>query len=339
LSPSACVIFRGTASEGLPSKGQAASGLTVTNMTAFAMCVDIWFYWLRRMVKTEMRIVYQRDPGMDADLGTPRLLEDLNGRTAPHGLVRQFRDLLRVVDYNMNFTHWAPAYLRLLRGYVDLWLATGCKAGVDTPGTRHPTTEISRIVEDVVIANRVLPATMKDGYAMVLTASPRPVTRGSKASRDEAFARNAAQVMFVAMLMSDERLKIAKCVGQGCGTYFQLGKWNQRYEHGTRCPICREGQERGDKQGRVEANRAQAKRALYAYVAQRFARRIVPGRPWYLNTGLKAEVATAINNRFEGDLLVRALYPKALTSKWLVAGRAGTKNWQLIEHAKLRPAG
>ena len=311
--------------------GQATSGCTDTNMSAFAGFVHVRFFWPERMVKTEMRVVYQRSEHLDEQLGMTRLLEDLNGSAAPHGLVRQFRELFRVQDYGMNFTSWAPAYLRLLRSYVDLWLATGCKKEVNTPGTRHPTAVIDGIVEEVVTANRILPGKLKDGYTMVLVASPGHLKGKTRAMRDEAFARTAAQVVFVAMLMGEERLKIARCVGQGCGTYFALGKWNHRYEHGTRCPICRAGDERGDKQSRVEANRVQARRALHAYVAKRFARRIVPGKPWYRNPALKAEVAAAINRHFAGDPVFRSLHPRPLTGKWLAAGRSGRKNWQLIE--------
>jgi hypothetical protein len=287
------------------------------------------------MGKTEMTIAWHRDDGP----GTRRLLEDLNGRAAPHGLIRHFRELFRVQDEQLNYSAWANTYLRLLRRYVDLWLETGCEGARNRPATRHPTREIDEIVKQVVTANRVVPVARKDGYAMSLVPPRTLANKRTAAARDAAFARQAAQTMFVALLMSPERLKIAKCAREGCGTYFLLGKWNHSYERGTRCSLCRQGEERGAKQDRVEANRDQAKRAVYEYAAQRFKRKIVLGKPWYLAEGLKAEVATAINERFDGDPLFRALYPQALTGKWLVAGREDQKNWQRIERAKLQAGG
>lgn len=281
-----------------------------------------------------MQIIHHDAVGQGAEVETTRLLQDLNGRRVPHGLVRHFRDLFGVSDATFDYSFWDETYVRLLREYVDLWLETGYRKGVNTPAARHPTAEIGQIVEDVVATNRVLPAARKDGYAMAIVASPAPLRGRSKALRDEALARAAAQTVFVAMLMSDARLKIAKCVREGCGLYFRLGKWNHLYGQGTRCLACRAGEERGAKQGRVEANRAQAKRALYAYAAQRFARRIVPGRRWYRNPALKAEIAAALNQHFQQDPLFQTLYPRALTGKWVEAGRSGSKNWLLIERAK-----
>jgi hypothetical protein len=260
------------------------------------------------------------------------MLEDLNGRRQPHGLHFYFRQTLGNNAALMNVSRWADAYVRVLRGYVDLWLATGQKKGVDTPGARRPVPEISHIVERVVIASRVLPAAFKDGYSLTIVAVDSP-WRPSRAAQDKWIVERSAERCFVDMLMSDFRLKIAKCAGQACGIYFRLGKWNQRYDQGTRCPNCKQTQEQDAIQKRVEANRLQAKQAIHAFVAKRFARHIVPGKEWYRDAPLKRKIASAINAHFRGDPLFKALYPVGITGKWVEAGRSRTKNWLCIERA------
>ena len=143
----------------------------------------------------------------------------------------------------------------------------------------------------------------------------------------------AAEKTFTALLMSDWRLKIAGCVNPACSMYYRLGKCCHRYEHGTRCPGCRETESLGANQKRVEANRRKGKEVLYAFVARRFARSITPGRAWYRDAALKAKIAGALNAHFESDRLFRSLYPNAITGKWLEAGQRGQKNWLLIEQA------
>jgi hypothetical protein len=263
----------------------------------------------------------------------PALLEDLNGRRQPHGLNLYFRQTLGISAAAMNVSPWADAYVRLLRAYVDLWLATGRKKGVETPGLRRPVPEISHIVERVITANRVLPVALKDGYSLTIVAV-QPPGRRSKSAQDQWIVHQAAERCFVDMLMSDSRLKIAKCSGPACGMYFRLGKWNQPYDHGTRCPACKQTQEQDAIQKRVEANRLQAKQAIYAFVAQRFARHIVPGKEWYRDAELKSRIARALNIHFLRDPLFKALYPGGITGKWVEAGRSRMKNWLCIERAR-----
>ncbi len=270
---------------------------------------------------------------MPDTMNATRLLEDLNGNRTPHGIAYYFLDLLRVLNYHLNFKPWRDDYVRLLRSYVDMWLATGRsegdRYGPDTPSARHPTEAISRIVVDVVLTNRVLPAALKDGYRLFVE---------SKAWHEEftevAVADAIARKVFVDMLVSDFRLKIAQCVDPACGMYFRLGKWDHRYAQGTRCTGCRQMLEQGAKQKLVEANRLRGKQKLYDFVARRFARRIMPGRLWYRDRALKAEIAAAVNQRFQNDALFATLYPKAITGKWVESGQKGRKNWLLIEQAQ-----
>jgi hypothetical protein len=261
------------------------------------------------------------------------VLDDLNGRRQPHGLALYFRETLGNNAVGVNFAPWADAYLRLLRGYVDLWLATGRRGNVDRPASRRPVPAISHIVESVVLANRVLPVALRDGYSLTVVARP-PRVRRSRKAQDAAIATVAAERCFVDMLMSDWRLKIAKCSEETCGVYFRLGKWNHAYDQGTRCPACRQAEEQAAIQKRVEAGRLRAKQALYAYVAERFARHIIPGKMWYRDIELKRRIAIDLNTRFRGDPLFDTLYPGGMSGKWVEAGRSRTKNWLCIERAK-----
>ncbi len=279
------------------------------------------------MVKTEIHRV-RRAPSF----GCRALLEDLNGRRQPHGLALYFRETLGIGAGGIDVSHWADAYVRLLRSYVDLWLATGRRKGVETPAARRPAPQISHIVERVITANRVLPAALKDGYSLTIVAV-QPSLRQSRAAQDASIAARSAERYFVDMLMSDWRLKIAKCSNAACGIYFRLGKWNHSYEKGTRCPNCKQTQEQDAIQKRVEAGRLRAKQAIYAFAAARFARDIVPGTAWYRNAELKTRITTALNTHFREDPLFRTLYPNGITGKWLEAGRSRTKNWLLIERA------
>jgi hypothetical protein len=261
------------------------------------------------------------------------MLEDLNGRRQPHGLTLYFRETLGVGAGAVNLSPWADAYVRLLREYVDLWLATGRRTGVDTPAARRPVPEISQIVERVITANRVLPIALKDGYSLTI-AAVQPSLRRSRAVQDASIANRSAERSFVDMLMSDWRLKIAKCSDASCGMYFRLGKWNHPYDKGTRCRNCKQSQEQDAIQRRVEAGRLRAKQAIYVFVAARFARYIVPGTVWYRDVSLKARIASALNAHFRRDPVFRTLYPHGITGKWLEAGRSRTKNWLCIEQAR-----
>jgi hypothetical protein len=115
------------------------------------------------------------------------------------------------------------------------------------------------------------------------------------------------------------------------------GEWFptlQRMRDYPRCPNCRQTQEQDAIQKRVEAGRLRAKKAIYAFVATRFARHVVPGTAWYRDVPLKAKMANALNTHFRRDPLFRTLYPHGITGKWVEAGRSRMKNWLCIELAR-----
>ena len=149
-------------------------------------------------------------------------------------------------------------------------------------------------------------------------------TKNDDLHADDLLANTAAERIFVEMLISDWRLKIARCVSPACSTYFRLKKWNQPYEKGTRCPACRHLQEKKDKQDRVEDNRETASRRLWSFTANRFSQRISRNAAWFRDAAFKSDIIEAINVHIEGDKLLKTIYPKPITTKWLV--RANNRN-------------
>ena len=137
---------------------------------------------------------------------------------------------------------------------------------------------------------------------------------------DDLIATISAERIFVEMLMSDWRLKIAKCVNPACGTYFQLKKWNQPYEKGTRCSNCRNLQEDKDKQRRVESNRKKASGLLATFVAEHFPESDQG------DIELKRNIVDALNSYIEGNSLLKTTYPRPITTKWLVRAKIATQS-------------
>ena len=88
----------------------------------------------------------------------------------------------------------------------------------------------------------------------------------------------------------------------------------------------------------MEANRAQAMQAFYAFAARRIARRSVPGKRWYRNAALKTQIAAALNKAFPvRSAVAQPLSPIGLTGKRLESGRKGRRRSLLFERANPRP--
>jgi hypothetical protein len=128
-------------------------------------------------------------------------------------------------------------------------------------------------------------------------------------------ATNAAERVFVEMLLGDWALKVAECVK--CKVYFRLAKWNHRYERGTRCAKCRSSDESEDKGRRVKENRKWAEEELQTLAAERFSRRISANKAWRRDAVLKAQIVDSLNVYIAGDKRLGRAYPKPITSKWL----------------------
>lgn len=308
------------------------------------------------------------------------LIEDLNGSRHPHGIVKLFLHHYHVADSSgvlFNYAPYRDAYIGRLRACVDLWLATGRrKDGTDEPSKRKPTPAISFIVEGVVDRNIVLPAAMKDGYAIAIQPNfdviplasdanetlPDPSSKVNSAEYPELedyaaallkekfapgkiaerqahlepaktpepgaynvaeyerrLACNAAEIVFTQMLMSECRLKVARCANPACGWYFQLGKWNQPYGHGTLCGDCRLDR----KADRVETGRNTSKKGLRELAAETFSSSINRDALWFRDMGLKTKIARVLNAHIAdpgSGQPIKTSYPRGITTKWITRG-------------------
>lgn len=178
---------------------------------------------------------------------------------------------------------------------------------------------------------------------------PEPTLTVPPLTGEEA-ARKAAQIVFAEMLISDWRRRIAKCESPSCkAPYFRLGKWNTDNK-ASLCPTCRRQRKKRLNQQRLEGNREDARRALFEFVAERFAKRIKG--EWYKNARLKRDVTRALNSflsrppdNLRGPL--RNLYPRGITEKWLTSSHDAKRgaahreeirdsNWQWVEAAAKR---
>jgi hypothetical protein len=165
-------------------------------------------------------------------------------------------------------------------------------------------------------------ALIEEKFAEVFAANEKSALEVNTAMEDDLhaddlIATTAAERIFVEMLMSDWRLKIAKCVSPACSSYFRLKKWNQLYEKGTRCQACRDRDEHKDKQARVEESRKKASKQLWSFTANRFSRRISRSATWYRDAGLKSEIVEALNAHIESDKFLKSIYRHPITTKWL----------------------
>ncbi len=144
-------------------------------------------------------------------------------------------------------------------------------------------------------------------------------------------AEDAAQRMFVAMLLSDWRLTIAQCCQ--CQIYFLLKHWNRTYRTGTRCPGCIK-KRRQVSAGTITVQvRRQAEQQLYQLAARRFAKRILKTPAWQKQAIFKADIAEYLNLQIQKRRELQTIYyaggRNGITGKWL----AHSKNWNGIEQA------
>lgn len=326
----------------------------------------------------------------DGTFSAKQMLEDLNGRRHPYGLVELFRRLHGVIDRegaHFNFALHRDPYLWRLRECVDLWLDTGRgRDGAEKPASRKPVPAITSLVSDVIERDTFGTVLLKNGYAISIRPNfshlpsppwspsskpssgidpanyaspeayagallqqkfdaipkqaaalrrtgnvgevePADLPLGKLSGYETRLVQFAAERAFVVMVMSDWRLKIAKCANASCGQYFRLGKWNQAYPSGARCRECREEAKASARQRLVDGRRKKAKKSLWLFAAMRFSRQVRPGVPWYRNAVLKRKMADALNIHITGDNLLKSIYPNGITGKWI----AQPKNWKRIE--------
>lgn len=226
-----------------------------------------------------------------------------------------------------------------LRRYVDMWLATGRgSGGFEVPWLRKPTNGIHEIVEHFHRTHHLTPVPLEDGYT-VLTApsvdrdtlgdehtvdhvpnsghgiAPPTVRRRGKPGRQFSVAEDAAQRMFVGMLMSDWRLKIAGCCK--CRWYFLLSHPKRTYPNGTHCPECLRKRSQASAGGATHKARKEAERKLYDLAAKRFKRKLLKTPDWHRDVALRTEVLEFLNEQIERTDSLKRVYPNGVSGKWL----------------------
>lgn len=236
-----------------------------------------------------------------------------------------------------------------LRRYVELWLATGrTEDGTETPSSRRPTNGIHEIVEDYHRTHHVIPVPLTDGYAVLTLppvnrdtlgdertvdyaneidhhrlASPALRRRG-KPTKRFSVAEDAAQRMFVGMLMSDWRLRIASC--RKCGLYFLLSHPKRTYPMGTHCPDCRRKRSLESATRATRQTRGQAARKLWALAGHRFKRRLRKAENWPWDPKLRTDIIEFLQTEIQKNEALTSAYPLGITTKWL----SWSKNYRPI---------
>jgi hypothetical protein len=201
------------------------------------------------------------------------------------------------------------SYQEHLRAHVDLWIDTGKnKQGEELPSSRRPTTQIHEIVQRVCDTHSAIPIPVKDGYTVSPLPHPSLTFTGDR-------GLDAAELMFADMLISDWRLKIAKCVK--CGRYFALKHWDRTYNDGAVCTRCVPRRKADRSAKHKKDKRSVAEQELYRLAARHFSAKISRDPEWQANAELKAEITDYLNLKIEQNPDLSKTYPKGITIKWL----------------------
>lgn len=272
--------------------------------------------WATNLFETEG--LFARDDSLSLKiwgvLNRDRFLSELN-RLRDHPQ-RVFRG--RLIVYG---TPDAPVLMNAqLRLYVDQWLDTGVKDGVEDPRTRDLTK-----APDACYAVRAF--TSKRSFSL------HPASDGlylefpsERESRGIAIDSGLDQAnrLFSLFLMCDWRLKLAKC--KRCGVYFELKQCNREYPRGAACPGC--ARVRSAVLSTFEA-RKQAESELYHLIARRFGKHIAEQPNWHRDVKLRTKIVDSLNRRIAKRNKLASVYERGLTDKWL----SWAKNRDGIEEA------
>jgi hypothetical protein len=240
---------------------------------------------------------------------------------------------------SINYTPPSSAS-EVLRKWVDEWLDSGRDAqGAEDPRDRNfgeaPVAKAAACEYSKRGKILLLPDPLSDSKRLApwfVTASEMEFAskmRGMppSGSKDDP----AEQLVF--FLLSDIRLKLAKCRNEKCGSYFLLKHWNRRYKRGTLCDPCKRSRSLESALKATEKERLQAKRELYELAGNRFAKQIRSSPDWYKDSKLKDSITHYLNDHIQRSVSLSAIYMrrprKGLTGKWV----AHPKNWKKIESA------
>jgi hypothetical protein len=145
--------------------------------------------------------------------------------------------------------------------------------------------------------------------------------------RSHAVNETRAQGYLIFFLLSDIRFTLAKCRKERCGKYFLLKQWNRGYKNGTICPDCKPAIRMAASLEGTSIRRSEAAEGLRKLVARRFSAQIRKTTLWQKNERLRHAIADFLNREIRKAELLRAVYKKGITSKWV----ARRENWRAIE--------
>jgi hypothetical protein len=261
--------------------------------------------------------------GVRGVLNRDRFLSELN----------QFRDFPQTVSKMTLTSRGSPSILHhlprvpvlmnaQLRMYVNEWLDTGLKGGIEDPRARDLRKAPNACWAIRSFANkqklRLEPA--PDGLYLHFPSERE--ARGIAGLGDSAL--DQANRLFSLFFLSDWRARLAKC--RRCGDYFQLKQSNRSYKRGIACTRC----------ARVRSavlstsnTRKWAETELFRLVAKRFGRRIARYPDWHRDTKFRARIIAFLIERIRGDNRLAFVYPRGITGKWL----SWSKNRAGIEKA------
>jgi len=230
----------------------------------------------------------------------------------------------------------------ILRQWVDEWLDSArAKNGVEDPRERSLEKAVGAAVAAYNYSRRgkirLLPT--EGGLAIHLEDGTRKFTKPMTsfhihnvrplAVTDEEIAEGE----LVFFLLSDLRFRLAKCRADGCGCYFVMKKWRQRYFNGTKCPVHQRSSSLDSAKKATAAARTKAAETLHRLAAKKFGRQIRRSPEWYMKPQLKATIAAYLNDHVHRTPELAAIFltgvRKGISGMWL----ARHENWCGIEKA------
>jgi hypothetical protein len=212
----------------------------------------------------------------------------------------------------------------LLRQWMDEWLDSGYEKGVDSPRKRS-LAGTNGIWAVTSFSSLVLQPNLKmDGLSIWL--DPEDDLFASNIARNSEAEKVFAQSQFVSVLLSELRLKLAKCRAPHCGVYFVLKQWKRTFKNGTRCHSCVEAERAVVSAKFTEEKRERVRTKLWELAAIRFTAEIVRVGDRRPNADLKRKMAVYLSEKIKRSDVLRGRYRKGVKMNWV----ALYDNWNEI---------
>jgi hypothetical protein len=229
----------------------------------------------------------------------------------------------------LNSTSRAPPVTmssQLLRLWLDEWLNSGYKDGIDRPRERNLKNCCGALMGANLLNGWILDRNEKgDGLWLRFDANYDLANAGDlKDAKEELdFAQHVLRRFF---LTPDLPFKLARCRWEGCAAYFILYQTNRVYTRGTLCVRCRRRAKSLDDKQSMEALREDAQDKLRKRAAAKFARQILKEKDLAISKRLKERIVADLNNHISRSPKLRMVKPNGLTTKWVTLAA----NWNPI---------